>query len=73
MALIIKTWRTKDIWFKVSDRKIATKTVNALLSKGWEFQDGAILDDGLVYGEPSLKSKQIDGEQTEEIQMYLIE
>ncbi len=70
--MITKTWKTKDIWFKASERKTATKLILSLLKRGWEFQSGFVRDDGQVEGDDSIPGKWIDGEATEEVQLYYI-
>ena len=67
----IKTWQTKDLWFKVSERKKATGLVKLLIKNGWELHTGEIIDD-LAHGDVSLKSMWIDGQPTEEIQLQKI-
>lgn len=68
--MVVKTWKTKDIWFKVSDRRAATSLVKRLIRNGWEFQCGAILENGLIEGDDSLPNKWIDGHPTQEVQLY---
>ncbi len=68
----VDTWKTKDIWFKASERKSATKLVNKLLKNGWVFQSGYLDKNLQVVGDRSLPTQCLDGEETEEIQLYLI-
>lgn len=71
-SMITKTWKMKDIWFKVSERPAATRLIKRLIRAGWEFQCGAIMDDGQVEGDDSLPEKSIDGQPTQEVQLYKI-
>jgi len=70
--MITKTWKTKDIWFKTSERRAATRLTKRLIRAGWEFQCGAIMENGQVKGDDSLPEKSIDGCPTEEVQLYLL-
>lgn len=62
--------KTKTIKFKTSQRKQATIRIKALIKKGWKFQCGLFMDNGLVDGGDLPQSEWIDGERTEEIVLY---
>lgn len=68
--MIIKTWTTKDIYFTSPEREEVTKYVLKLLKKGWELHIGVIVLSGVIMGDTSDKSKWLDGQETEEIQLY---
>lgn len=46
----VNNWTVKDITFGTDERKKVANHVTRLLSRGWTFNEGSIVD-GLAFGE----------------------